>query len=107
MNAWLKSPSSSKSRSNSHVGARFALAVDGVDDEGSLLEAAHARRAGRHAGQREAFDRRLLGQQLLHRFDRHMAVDDVIADKGRVAAFQLGGNSRLGAERRNILTLLD
>src|SRR6185312_17422071 len=75
------------------------LAVgDLINHERLFLRAVHARCAGWHAGQRNAFDLRALAQELADRTDRYVAFNHVTAEQDGVAAFEL---------RRYAVLLLD
>src|SRR3546814_1199757 len=61
----------------------------------------HARRSERHSGNRDACDvGGPLAQEAVDLFQRHMPLDDIVADNGRVAGGELGRNAEPLLHRR-------
>ena len=63
-------------------------------------------RAGGHPGHGDAQNRRPLGQHPLYRRHRHVALDHVALDLGRMAAAEIGRDASRGPNRVEILQLV-
>ena len=94
-------------KSDRHINDLLTLLVDRVHGERPFFGAGHAGRTGRHAGKRKPPEEWMLGQQFLYRFDRHVTVDNIVAEESRVASLKVGRNTRLGADRSEVLRFPD
>src|SRR5262249_32181590 len=73
--------------------------ADLIDRERALLHPGHPRRAAWHSRQRDAADRRPLGQQPLDDRRWHMPLDDVASDHHGMAALEIFGHAVFVADR--------